>query len=296
LGSSLNLDYLDVLDERIFDGSSSDLSPLLPLLTRGGVRRNLECLGYTIVTFNTGYYWSSWRDSDVFISTTLDELQLLAGVNAFEMMLIRNSAGLLLADSVIIIPNLLEVDIDYPFHEHRERTLFILDALENIAALIESPKFVYAHILPPHPPFIFGPEGEAIKQAGAFTFGDSQMKLTEEERFERYRDQVTFINSRIELAVQEILRVSKTPPIIILQADHGLDGPLASQMAILNAYHLPDGGDQLLYDTISPVNSFRVIFNYYFGSSYDLLDDVSYYSRHADPFDFTLVPNEHVTH
>jgi hypothetical protein len=42
---------------------------------------------------------------------------------------------------------------------------------------------------------------------------------------------------------------------------------------IMNAYYLPDGGSELLYDSISPVNSFRVILNRYFGMNMDLLDD-----------------------
>jgi hypothetical protein len=88
------------------------------------------------------------------------------------------------------------------------------------------------------------------------------------------------------------LERSETPPIIILQGDHGLDGPLASQMAILNAYYLPEDGDQFLYETISPVNTFRIIFNHYYGGNYGLIEDISYYSRHVDPFNFILVPNE----
>ena len=48
-------------------------------------------------------------------------------------------------------------------------------------------------------------------------------------------------------------------------------------MWILNAYYLP-GYDGDLYATISPVNSFRLVFNSYFGGEYDMLEDVSYYS------------------
>ena len=76
-------------------------------------------------------------------------------------------------------------------------------------------------------------------------------------------------------------------PIIIIQSDHGSkanidwenpnDEMYAQLFGILNAYHLPNGGEKQIYETISPVNSFRVIFNYYFNDNYELLDDKAYF-------------------
>jgi hypothetical protein len=67
--------------------------------------------------------------------------------------------------------------------------------------------------------------------------------------------------------VEEILKESKILPIIIIQGDHGFDEPIPRQMSILNAYFMPEGGDQLLYETISPLNTSRIIFDHYFGGS-----------------------------
>jgi hypothetical protein len=47
--------------------------------------------------------------------------------------------------------------------------------------------------------------------------------------------------------------------------------------ANLNAYYLPKGYKDL-YDSITPVNSFRIILNEYFGASYPLLPDITYES------------------
>jgi hypothetical protein len=33
-----------------------------------------------------------------------------------------------------------------------------------------------------------------------------------------------------------------------------------------------------LYDSITPINSFRIVLDEYFGSDYPLLEDVSYYA------------------
>src|SRR6266849_1590823 len=49
-------------------------------------------------------------------------------------------------------------------------------------------------------------------------------------------------------------------------------------MHILNAYYLPGGGSSALYDTITPANSFRVVFNYYFQAGLPLLEDKCYFS------------------
>jgi hypothetical protein len=49
-------------------------------------------------------------------------------------------------------------------------------------------------------------------------------------------------------------------------------------MAILNAYYLPDADTSFLYDKISPVNSFRVLFNAYFNTGYEILPDRSYFT------------------
>ena len=42
---------------------------------------------------------------------------------------------------------------------------------------------------------------------------------------------------------------------------------------IINGNIDPHLGDKIGYDNISPVNSFRLIFNHYFGANYDLLED-----------------------
>jgi hypothetical protein len=78
--------------------------------------------------------------------------------------------------------------------------------------------------------------------------------------------------------------------VIILQGDHGIGDVMKNKMSILNAYYLPGGGDEGLYPTISPVNTFRVVFNEYFGEQYGLLEDKSFYST-GKIFDLAPYPN-----
>jgi len=58
----------------------------------------------------------------------------------------------------------------------------------------------------------------------------------------------------------------------------------------LNAYHLPEGVNGAgLYPSISPVNSFWVIFNRYFGQDLELLPDRSYFMTVGHPYQLILV-------
>jgi hypothetical protein len=93
-----------------------------------------------------------------------------------------------------------------------------------------------------------------------------------------------------------LLAASKKPPIIILQSDHGPSSLIDTEnpdksnhferMSILNAYHFPGPNPPAVYDSISPVNTFRLIFNRYFETQYPLLPDRSYYSRWSAPYEF----------
>ena len=62
-------------------------------------------------------------------------------------------------------------------------------------------------------------------------------------------------------------------------------------LPILNTYYLPGLGNEDLYPSISPVNTFRFIFNRYFGLDYELLEDRSFCSNQKEsPYDFVEFP------
>jgi hypothetical protein len=61
---------------------------------------------------------------------------------------------------------------------------------------------------------------------------------------------------------------------------------LEERYSILNAYYFPNEEYNLLYPSITPVNSFRVIFNTFFGTDLPLLEDKNYYASYASPYRF----------
>jgi hypothetical protein len=119
----------------------------------------------------------------------------------------------------------------------------------------------------------------------------NEQRIYPQDLFEKgYVDQLQFLNKNILQAIDTIVANSETPPIIIIQGDHG---PWLQEgnkhFLILNAIYFPGHKDKL-YPTISPVNTFRLVFDNYFGGKYDILDDVSYYSPVPKLYKFSQVP------
>jgi hypothetical protein len=275
LASTLNFNYLDAL-ATTFTPNHENNALLTSLIKNSATRRILENLGYKTIAFATSYYWTEWENADYYFSP--------GGfweINEFETMIIRSSAGLILLDAGIL--NTTPTSIE----RIRQRTLYVLDKLGSLPS-DPAPKFVFVHLIIPHLPFVFGPNGESML-VGPLS---SERPFTREEYKKGYGNQVTYINRRITEIVSKIISGSGIPPIIILQGDHG-PGLSSNQdrMSILNAYYLPTQSS-LLYESITPVNTFRVILNEYFHGTYALLDDASYFSLYDYPYEFQVIQND----
>tara|TARA_B100001245_G_C22797561_1_gene384519 strand:- start:96 stop:905 length:810 start_codon:yes stop_codon:yes gene_type:complete len=143
----------------------------------------------------------------------------------------------------------------------------------------DEPIFVYSHTLIPHPPYVFGPEGEAVSSVRPQGLESWQNK-------DGYINGVMFANKKITQIVDELLTDPENPPVIIIQADHGfgidVDSSkpskenLEQRMSILSAYYLPGVEENLSDDVTTSVNTFRMIFNSYFNTDYDLLENKIY--------------------
>jgi hypothetical protein len=150
----------------------------------------------------------------------------------------------------------------------------------NVPAM-QGPKFIYAHIISPHPPFVFDTNGD--------------FEIWPEDDPQGYATQVAFISKQIEATVKGIIEHAAVPPVIILQGDHGINGTDPQRrMKIFNAYYLPGEGKQWLYPSISPVNTFRVVLNSYFGGSLELLPDQSFYSTYKAPYQYQEIIDQRI--
>jgi hypothetical protein len=259
LTSLLRMDYIPPAQSK---------AAKLPPFKETAVLRKLASNEYTVITFENRTSGHFDLQEDIRLSHNqlfFGELNLTGGLNEFEKIMLDTSVAKLLLDTRIIRGFNTDGLTKYEDYEHYQQTQFILSKLPEVPQL-RSPKFVLVHILVPHSPFIFTADGN--------------FRYPEDTSKNGYRDNAEFIDRRILAAIHAILDQSAQPPIIILMGDHGPPpGRLATQedrLTILNAYYVNSETRAKLYDSISPVNSFRLILNEYFGEDYPLLKDISY--------------------
>lgn len=289
LASSLNLKHITYLREEIGE-NTADQTEVNRMLQDYEAWRFLKARGYKFIHF--GDWWSPTR------SNKYADINY----NYFATKADRFSFSLLETTVMAPIADILSKGDTFNRNEQRYRTLFKFDKLEEIPKS-EGPKFVFAHMLMPHPPYVLDKNCEPLT--------DSETKLMELE--DEYIEQLKCTNKMIENLVEIILTESKNPPIILLQADEGpflqkeYEGgfggdidwknlskeALSVHMGILNAYYLPGSSKSILYNTITPVNSFRIIFNEYFGTNYELLNDKIYiFENSKHPYKFIDVTDK----
>lgn len=251
IASSLNMEYIS---------NEVSLKIIYEKISNNKVANFLKQHGYKYIYFGNWYDVDRWKsNADLYF-------------NYYE-----SSYGGLESELSRV---LLTSTVAKPFYDYFAKGRFenfyrraVKDTFEHLKKIPdeENPKFVFAHIDSPHTPFVFGPTGEKVDPSNWSCWKDKQF----------YLDQYIFISKQIEELVDVLLKRSKKPAIIIIQSDHG---PRAvgeddevdlgdSWKSIFNAYYLPDKDKRILYDNISPVNTFRLIFNHYFDADYDLPED-----------------------
>jgi len=283
LASSLNFALLDDMAKDV-GAVSSDREPLYAMIRDNRTMAFLRNQGYRLVTVSSSIEPTDFRSVDRYFGFALSDSE-------FRSVLLSTTPWPLFFGSGRSAES---------YDAHRRRILNAFSALEE-SAFEKGPFFMFVHIMAPHPPFVFGPDGEAVEPDYLFSMvdadrlhGGSQRAVT--DYIGRYRDQLAFLNSRILETIDSILSRSPAPPIIVLQGDHGsraytdFDRPEASyfreNLAILNAFYLPGTGRDIVYPTISPVNTFRLIFDRYFGAGLGLLPDASSWTTWRRPYKF----------
>jgi hypothetical protein len=284
LASALNMQYLDALVQSVGQ-DSTDHRPLVPLIRQNRVRSLLTQAGYRVVAFTTEYRRTEWRDADVFFSPSVP------AATPFEALLLEDS----LYSLIPLARQALGMPARYPGYEyHRELILENLSRLQDLGNM-GGPKFVFLHLVIPHPPFVFDSAGGPVEPNRPYrTFDGSQFEGSAEEYIAGYRLQLQFLNRELLETIDRLLDVSASPPIIILQGDHGpgayldwdgIEGTdLTERFSILSAYYLPHREADGLPPTLSPVNTFRVVFSALTDRTIELLPDRSYFSTWKHPF------------
>jgi len=281
----LNMDYV----ENLSPTGKTSYSHQIRLMNDHAVGRFLKSKGYTYIHLGARANWEQ-------------------GIKSADLNIQRKSPSeffQLLYDSTVLYPLSTKFGLFGVLNEFLSTRYLVwewnryqFDELTKIPPL-PSPKFVFTHLLIPH--------DLVFKADGTFLDLDEVRANAEDDSLENYRrnyrQQMMFVNNKLETLVDEILRASEIPPIIIIQSDHGTsnkmeeaetldqvsDASIRRGLRNFSAFYLPSGGQELLYETITPVNTFRVIFNSYFQADYEFLPDESYISVPSNHYKFMNV-------
>jgi hypothetical protein len=288
LSSSLNFMYLDELSEQLGSNFRS-LIPLRTILENNRLFQYLRTRGYLIRSVPTGFFLTETVKADIIDAPGWK-------VDAFQTQLLNITP-------LPVLSNMLGIQSAYDLH--RQRLIYAFSHLVD-RPVTDRPVFTFAHILLPHPPFVFDAKGQSVQPIGVFRIFDGDQYLGSQESYiQGYRQQLIFTIGKVEELVLKIQESSIRPLIIVVQGDHGPGSRLSwrnwresflpERMSILNAYYFPDQDYQHLYPEVTPVNTFRIILDRYFGMDYPLLADRNYFDNLGSPYlieDITQLLNE----
>jgi hypothetical protein len=262
MASALNLDYLSRLP-KILGKSSQDVLLVRRMIEDSRAAQLLESLGYRYIHL----------DSDnITFAADNPHISPLAAPDNLTYLWLRDSLLRLVGGRY----GFTEAATNERFRRSVRSAFAKLDAVPSEPG----PKFVLFHTLMPHDPYIFGARAQSV------TFPDrSDTGHSTKQGMRYYVRQLEFLNRKLLETTDAILAHSKAPPIIVIQSDEGFEalpenwGEKAVQdMRVkgLSAFYLPGRPKARLPQQLNSVNSFRFLFNRYFGTHYALLPSASY--------------------
>ena len=274
LASSLNMDYV----ENVFSpasGRESGRGPSYRAIRNPRVGRRFQARGYRFLHFATN--WGGTEDSDAADMVLRERPKWLQ--QEFMEVLIRSTALRFLE------PNVADI------HRFEFRKLRELPSLRG-------PKFVFAHFLVPHKPYVFDRFGNVRKDVPlALQWKDNDGGW---QNRQAYVEQLRFVNDQILKSIDGILAGSRSRPWIILQSDHGTaalqaygkgvpgepatDAFIRERFGNFTAVLAPGNRPMQLPEPVTPVNLFRFVLNAMFDEGLEILPDRHYLGSRRDRF------------
>lgn len=272
LVSTLEMDYLDA-DALLAEARApDDWTPLYRTLQGShAVERFLHDRGYE-------YLHLGVRRGATYTNATADRMYLYTDQTEFSAVL-RETTLLAAFENLGTDEALGGIGELY-----RNHSLYQLNVLEQLASVNpDRPRFIFAHLLLPHPPYVFNADGTWVTPADAAARSPA----------EQYVEQLRHTNDRILRLLDAIGRSPGPAPIVVLQSDEGpfperyardeegfdwtgaTDGELVEKFSILSALRVPGVVPEDLGLPAAPtaVNAFRAVFNAAFDAGFEILPD-----------------------
>ena len=214
---------------------------------------------YSVIETNSAMRWKDFSDVDTHLCYDVDFIN-----SEFLDQVLRKS----------IIRYFME---QHQTDTRRDIVRCTFNELSEIALQSNGPTYVFAHLYVPHPPFIFGPNGENVTPDHREISG-----LQSWENPQGYINQLIYATNQVSIVVKNIVENDPTA-VIILQGDTGtLTGTdtflttmkdVYQAHSILYAVRIPDVNN---LESVMPVNTYRIIFNNYFNMDYEYLEQHIY--------------------
>jgi len=155
------------------------------------------------------------------------------------------------------------------------------------------PIFALAHIVIAHEPFLYQADcrhREPYWPTNAGIVGDTKAERA-------YLDQIRCLNRKLTILIDSLLAAPGRERAILLQADHGYGrlgrklpdyralspNGLQERLSVFAAYRVPGLEPDSIADTISPVNTIRLILRHYFGADLPPLPEASFWATGSRP-------------
>lgn len=276
LASSLNLNYIDKLQK--IDPTLNEKTVTYELIQNNLVAKSFKKLGYKYI--HTGSWWEPTRKNKQADTNFVYDSKISLNTDEFSDKLLESTLAYPIIAS---LQRTEEEPENYGRSNHRLRILFQSKILREIPSL-PGPKFVFAHLLLPHSPYVLDAKCKSITAA--------EDAARESKR--KYLDHIKCANKIIKETFDQIFIESKNNVIIVLQADEGpqpiinifekkwYDSPklqIQEKSGILNAFYFPNKDYSELKQDTTPINTFRRIFNNFFAGDYDILKEKIYMFR-----------------
>ncbi len=209
LASMLNLRYLDHLPE-IFGESNSSWNATYPLIEHNALASFLQERGYRFLFFPTAFPATEQnRTADVQLPKP--EQMKREFIVAWERTTLIPALHHLWCAAWRCRAN------RWPYVP--ESADFFDWKFEQLAAVggADQPVFVFAHVLLPHEPYLY--RRDCIHREPFWPSSDEG--VFEPLVKAAYAEQIQCVNAKLQAMIDGIIRRSRTPPVILIQADHG---------------------------------------------------------------------------
>jgi hypothetical protein len=286
LAAMLNARYLDELPDQL-GAATTSRRPVDPLVEQNWTMSFLRKQGYRIVFFPTAFPTTRRnRFADLQIPSP-DRIRpefVTAWLWTTPLPVAQEIACRILGCTVSrtsFTPEAAEM-VDWKFQQ-----------LEQLAGGSQ-PVFAFLHLVIPHEPYMYWADCRHRRPYWpARDDGVDALKVKA-----AYVEQIRCLNRKLERLVEVLQAGSRTPPVIVLQSDHGHgrfgrslpDYSAATpeqreeRASVFSAYALPGVRTSGFSDSITPINAMRFILREYFGAPLPPVEDLTYWSSKREPY------------